>query len=98
MSRLRSRIFGAVSIAALALMAMGAVPVQAGSSGGVLMVDDDGQATAANCGASGPASNAAYSTIQSAIVASHSGDTILVCPGNYTENLVIRQNRDDLSL
>jgi parallel beta-helix repeat protein len=74
------------------------MPVQAGSSGSTLMVDDDGQAKVGNCAASGPASNAAYSTIQSAVVASHHDDTILVCPGDYTEALVIRNPKDNLSL
>lgn len=98
MSRLKSRLFGALSIGVLALGALGASPVHAGGSGGTLMVDDDGQAKPGKCGASGPASNAAYSTIQSAVLASSAGDTIWVCPGDYTENLVIRKHKDDLSL
>ncbi|MBN2541297.1 DUF1565 domain-containing protein, partial [bacterium] len=35
-----------------------------------------------------------YNTIQMAIYAARSGDTILVCPGNYEENIVF--NKEDL--
>ena len=37
-------------------------------------------------------------SIQAAINAAGSGDTILVAPGNYTENLVFGANKDDIKL
>jgi nitrous oxidase accessory protein NosD len=35
--------------------------------------------------------SAAYSTIQSAVSAAPSGGTVIVCPGTYTENVVVSQ-------
>ena len=57
-------------------------------SASLLVVDDDGQATVANCDASAPA----YMSIQTAIGAAASGDTILVCPGVYVEQVTINTN------
>src|SRR5215218_5371207 len=45
----------------------------------IRMVDDDGQASAANCDAAG----AAFTSPRLAVGAAVSGDTILVCPGTY---------------
>jgi parallel beta-helix repeat protein len=50
-----------------------------------LVVDDDGMASAADCGAA----DAAYTTIQGAVDAAVSGDTVMVCPGVYDEQVVI---------
>jgi hypothetical protein len=55
-------------------------------SGTVRMVDGDGRAQRGDCEADGPA----YRRIQDAIDASELGDRILVCPGTYTESLIIR--------
>ncbi len=48
-----------------------------------LIVDDDGQGTPASCDASTPA----FATVSSAIGAAGGGDTVLVCPGTYVENI-----------
>lgn len=48
-------------------------------------VDDDGKAGSAGCGAT----RATFRRIQSAIDASKTGDTIIVCPGRYRQNLYI---------
>ena len=48
-----------------------------------LVVDDDGKATAANCGAVTPT----FATITAAVTAVSPGDTVKVCPGVYNENV-----------
>ena len=50
-----------------------------------LVVDNDGQGTAANCDAGG----FAYSSIQAAVNAAAPGDTIFICPGTYPEQVVV---------
>jgi hypothetical protein len=50
-----------------------------------LLVDDDGQATATDCNAPG----VAFNTIQGAVNAAVSGDTIQICPGTYNEQVVV---------
>jgi hypothetical protein len=57
-----------------------------------LVVDDDGFAALGNCAAV----TATYSTINAAIGAANSGDTIEVCPGLYNEMVGI--NKNDLTL
>ena len=47
------------------------------------VVDSDGQGSAANC--ADPA--AAFTTVGAAIAAAGAGDTVLVCPGAYVENI-----------
>ena len=47
------------------------------------VVDDDGQGTAVNC----DDPTAAFATVGAAIAVAASGDTILVCPGSYIENI-----------
>lgn len=49
------------------------------------VVDDDGQGTATNCNAGAPA----FSSIQAAVNAAASGDTIFICPGTYNEQVVV---------
>jgi hypothetical protein len=49
----------------------------------IRVVDPDGQASASSCADSTPA----ITTIGAAISAAAAGDTILVCPGTYVENL-----------
>lgn len=53
-----------------------------------LVVDDDGMASSADC----DASSSAYTTVQAAVAAASAGDTILVCPGTYTEQVTITTN------
>ena len=50
-----------------------------------LVVDDDGQASLANCAAA----NATFSAIQSAVNAAATGDTVKVCPGVYDEQVSV---------
>lgn len=57
---------------------MGAVP-------GVLVVDDDGKAVVGDC----DADVSAFSSIQDAVDAASPGDTIIVCPGVYDEQVTI---------
>ena len=64
------------SFAASAIQA-GTTPAAAQAS--TLMVDDDGQATADDCEASG----FAYITIQTAVDTAEQGDVVFVCPGRY---------------
>ena len=47
------------------------------------IVDDDGGGTAADC----DISTSAFTTVAAAIAAAGSGDTVLVCPGTYVENI-----------
>jgi copper-binding protein NosD len=72
-----------VIYAVLGLM-LGARPALAAK----LVVDNDGKATPADCDAT---TVTPYLTIQAAISAAASGDTIVVCPGNgpYDEQLVV---------
>ena len=76
-----------VSDAELASVGPAAVPA---SSGGdqMLIVDDDLQ----NC------PNAEFLTIQSAVTAAQPGAKIKVCPGVYTEQVVIPAGKDGLTL
>lgn len=57
-------------------------------SAATLVVDDDGHASASDCGAA----SVAASTIQAAVDAAASGDLVLVCPGNYDELVTVATN------
>jgi hypothetical protein len=50
-----------------------------------IVVDDDGQATAADCNAG----DSTFSNIQTAVNAAAPGDTIFICPGTYPEQVVV---------
>lgn len=65
-------------------LSLGAFP-QPAFARAPLVVDDDGRATATDCSAS----QRTYATLQAAVNASAAGDTILVCPGVYNEQVVV---------
>src|SRR5690606_33241076 len=81
--RTMRRQLGWILVLVIALMSIGA-PVAAGSAK-VLVVDDDGKASATNCNAS----TKAYKRIQGAINAASNNTTILVCPGDYFQEIEI---------
>src|SRR2546427_2785637 len=77
--------------AVLALVAIGGQGAVAQAA--TLVVDDDGLATAADCNA---LTSTPYTTISAAVAAANPGDTIMVCPGFYNEQVSI--NTDNLTL
>lgn len=64
----------------------GLILVAASAMAATLVVDDDGLASATDCNALTPADSP---TIQGAVSAASAGDTILVCPGLYDEQVTI---------
>lgn len=80
---MRSRLPLATAAVALFLLGL-AAPVAAGEAR-TWVVDDDGTAGATGCAGARPVST----TIQAAVDASGPGDTILVCPGRYPEQVTI---------
>jgi parallel beta-helix repeat protein len=77
--------------AALGLCIIALVSSSASASGGAVtrVVDEDGKATIANCN---DTTHTAHLTIQLAVNASNPGDTILVCPGVYPEQVTIAKS------
>jgi hypothetical protein len=82
--------FTLATATAVALMAAGT----ASASAATRAVDDDGWATPRNCDAQDTASP----TIQGAVAASSAGDTIVVCPGIYPEQVTVPADKDRLTL
>src|SRR5262245_18998026 len=76
----RFRIVRLMASVAIALVASPAAYAQ-----GTLVVDDDGQGTAANCNASAPT----FGSIQGAVDAALSGDAVFICPGVYDEQVEV---------
>jgi hypothetical protein len=60
----------------------------------ILVVDFDGLATATDCNAS----SIAFTTIQAAVNAAAPGDTILICPATYNEQVVVTGNKSNLNI
>jgi hypothetical protein len=79
----RHLLLGIVALLFVALSA--AVTPQAAHAVTTLVVDDDGQGTAADCNAGA----AAFNSIQAAVNAAAPGDTIFICPGTYDEQVVV---------
>ena len=52
------------------------------------VVDDDGRATATDCNARAHA----FKSVQEAVNAAAPGDTILICPGTYDEQVVVTKS------
>lgn len=90
MSRLRPLSIG---VATAALLVTFVAPASAGSAT-THWVDDDGRAGPSGCGQS----SATFSAIQDAIDAADPGDTVLVCPGRYEEQLTIGAGKDGLTV
>ncbi|MGB2874171.1 MAG: post-COAP-1 domain-containing protein [Gaiellaceae bacterium] len=67
-------------------MSIGVQPVAA--SPGTLVVDDDGMGTVGDCNAT----TSTFATINAAIAAASPGDTIIVCPGTYNEQVNVDKN------
>jgi hypothetical protein len=82
------------SFAAAVALALCGVATANASAATTRAVDDDGRATPKDCNALAPASP----TIQGAVTASSSGDTIVVCPGTYVEQVTIPSGKDRLTL
>ena len=82
--------FTLATATAVALLAAGT----ASASAATRAVDDDGMATPRNCNAT----TAASPTIQGAVNVSSAGDTIVVCPGTYNEQVRVPADKDRLTL
>lgn len=81
----------ALTIAALAI---GSLSLPASAAGATRWVDADGKAGPAGCAGSG----SAKTTIQAAVTAASAGDTVVVCPGDYPENVVVGAAKDGLTI
>jgi len=84
------RLLTALTLGALTVGAIG-TPAAAATT---RMVDDDGRASPGRCDGNGMAAK----KIQNAVAAASAGDTILVCPGTYREQVVIGPAKDRLTL
>lgn len=77
--------FGMTIIMVLAFCGMPNFSVNAAT---LLVVDDDGHATASDCNAR----SIAFSKIQDAVNSASPGDTILVCPGTFDEQVTVAKS------
>jgi parallel beta-helix repeat protein len=73
-----------VRLAALALLLGTLAVARPATAASVVVVDDDGFASAFNCDATTPA----FATIQAGVNAVDAGGIVKVCPGIYNENVV----------
>jgi hypothetical protein len=80
------RIASAILTAAIILIGVTLATRAGASPGTIFVVDDDGKATASNCGSSAVTP---YSTVSAAVAAAADGDTVKVCPGAYVENVTV---------
>lgn len=78
-----------VAAAGMALAGSLLIAPTTSAAGSTRYVDDDGHAGAAGCNSSATAKK----TIQGAVDAANDGDTILVCPGTYTERVTVTAHR-----
>jgi len=76
----------AVAFSAAVFVSAAVATGSVGAASATYVVDDDGMATGNNCNSSTPTT---YTTISSAVAAAAAGDTVKVCPGAYTENVVV---------
>ena len=80
--RSRTLTVGVALVLAVAMFGI-ASPAPADANGPVVVVvDDDGFGTAADCNASSPA---VHTNIQAGVDAAFGGDTVFVCPGLYLQ-------------
>lgn len=89
----RRRYIGVLIGPVLAATVFGSTIVAAGGPAR-LWVDDDGMAGPRSCGSF----RAAFTSIQEAVDAAGPGDTIRVCPGNYSEEVTIGEGLDGLRI
>jgi hypothetical protein len=82
-----------ISLVAVAALITSITPASA-AGGTTRYVDGDGHASPGNCDGSG----SAFKHIQKAVNASGAGDTVVVCPGTYEEQVTITGDRDGLTL
>src|SRR5438309_1385177 len=85
---LRNLVAPLVLVLAISVLPLGS-PASAATT---LVVDDDGMASITDCNATTPA----YPTISAAVAAASPGDTIMVCPGFYSEMVNVNKDRLDL--
>jgi hypothetical protein len=72
--------------AAAAILASVVFAAAATAATTTYVVDDDGQATAGNCNSS---TATPYTTVSAGVAAAVPGDTVKVCPGAYTEDVLV---------
>jgi parallel beta-helix repeat protein len=84
----------AISLGILAAVMTTISPVSANSASTTRWVDNDGHAGARGCDSSARA----FTHVQAAVDASDVNDVVVVCPGTYTEQIVITGDRAGLTL